>query len=40
MRRAWMLANKTSLYIFNPDRKGTAPSKPKDAKDIENQKAY
>ena len=35
-----MVANKTSLYIVDPDRKGAAPSKPKDAKDNESQKAY
>ena len=29
-----MVANKTGLYIVDPDRKGAAPSKPKDAKDI------
>ena len=28
-----MLANKAGLYIVDPDRKGAAPSKPKDAKD-------
>ena len=35
-----MMANKTGLYILDPDRKGAAPSKPKDAKDNESQKAY
>ena len=35
-----MVANKTGLYIVDPDRKGAAPSKPKDAKDNESQKAY
>ena len=35
-----MVVNKTSLYIVDPDRKGAAPSKPKDAKDNESQKAY
>ena len=35
-----MAANKTRLYIVDPDRKGAAPSKPKDAKDNESQKAY
>ena len=35
-----MLANKASLYIVDPDRKGAASSKPKDAKDNESQKAY
>ena len=34
------MANKTGLYIVDPDRKGAAPSKPKDAKDNESQKAY
>ena len=32
--------NKPGLYIVDPDRKGAAPSKPKDAKDNESQKAY
>ena len=35
-----MMANKTGLYIVDPDRKGAAPSKPKDATDNESQKAY
>ena len=35
-----MVANKTGLYIVDPDRKGAAPSKPNDAKDNESQKAY
>ncbi len=35
-----MVANKTGLYIVDPGRKGAAPSKPKDAKDNESQKAY
>ena len=35
-----MAANKPGLYIVDPDRKGAAPSKPKDAKDNESQKAY
>ena len=35
-----MVANKTGLYIVDPERKGAAPSKPKDAKDSESQKAY
>ena len=35
-----MVANKTGLYIVDPDRKGAAPSKPKDAKDNESQKVY
>ena len=35
-----MVANKTGLYIVDPDRKGASPGKPKDAKDNESQKAY
>ena len=35
-----MVVNKTGLYIVDPDRKGAASSKPKDAKDNESQKAY
>ena len=35
-----MVANKTGLYIVDPERKGAAPSKPKDAKDNESQKAH
>jgi uncharacterized small protein (DUF1192 family) len=35
-----MVANKTGLFIVDPERKGAAPSKPKDAKDTESQKAY
>ena len=35
-----MPANKTGLYIVDPDRKGAAPSKPRDAKENESQKAY
>ena len=35
-----MVVNKTGLYIVDPDRKGAAPRKPKDAKDNESQKAY
>ena len=35
-----MLAYKAGLYIVDPDRKGAASSKPKDAKDNESQKAY
>ena len=35
-----MVANKTGLYTGDPERKGAAPSKPKDAKDNESQKAY
>ena len=34
------MVNKTGLYIVDPDRKGAAPSKPKDARDNESQKAY
>ena len=34
------MANKNGLFIVDPDRKGAAPSKPKDAKDNESQKAY
>ena len=35
-----MLNNNKGFYIVDPDRKGAAPSKPKDAKDNESQKAY
>ena len=35
-----MVVNKAGLYIVDPDRKGAAPSKPKDAKDNESQKDY
>ena len=35
-----MLVNKASLYIVDPDCKGAASRKPKDAKDSESQKAY
>ena len=35
-----MVANKAGLYIVDPERKGAAPSKPKDAADNESQKAY
>ena len=35
-----MVVNKAGLYIVDPDSKGAAPSKPKDAKDNESQKAY
>ena len=35
-----MVTNKAGLYIVDPDRKGAASSKPKDAKDNESQKAY
>jgi hypothetical protein len=35
-----MLVNKAGLYIVDPDRKGAASRKPKDAKDSESQKAY
>ena len=34
------VTNKTGLYIVDPERKGAAPSKPKDARDNESQKAY
>ena len=35
-----MVANKTGLYIVDPDLKGAAPNKPKDAAYDESQKAY
>jgi hypothetical protein len=35
-----MVANKAGLYIADPERKGAASSKPKDAADNESQKAY
>ena len=35
-----MVSNKAGLYIVDPERKGAAPSKPKDAADNESQKAY
>ena len=35
-----MVANKTGLFIVDPDRKGAASSKPNDAKDNESRKAY
>ena len=35
-----MVANKAGLYVVDPERKGAAPRKPKDAKDSESQKAY
>ena len=35
-----MVTSKKGFYIVDPDRKGAAPSKPKDAKDNESQKAY
>ena len=35
-----MVANKTGLYIVDPDRKGPASCKPKDMKDNESQKAH
>ena len=35
-----MVVNKAGLYIVDRDRKGAAPSKPKDAKDNESQNAY
>jgi hypothetical protein len=34
------MANRAGLYIVDPERKGAASSKPKDAKDNESQKAY
>jgi hypothetical protein len=34
------LKNKNGFYIVDPNRKGAAPSKPKDAKDNESKKAY
>ena len=33
-------APKMDLYVVDPERKGAAPSKPKDAADNESQKAY
>ena len=35
-----MSANKAGLYVVDPERKGAASSKPKDAADNESQKAY
>ena len=35
-----MVANKAGLYIVDPERKGAAPKKPKDAADNESKKAY
>ena len=35
-----MVANRAGLYIVDPERKGAASSKPKDAADNESQKAY
>jgi hypothetical protein len=35
-----MFENKAGLYIVDPERKGAAPSKPKDAADNESQKSY
>ncbi len=35
-----MVANKKGFYLVDPERKGAAPSKPKDAADNESQKAY
>ena len=35
-----MVVNKAGLYIVDPERKGAASCKPKDAKDNESQKAY
>ena len=34
------VANKAGLYIVDPERKGAASNKPKDAKNNESQKAY
>ncbi len=34
------VANKAGLYIVDPERKGAASGKPKDAADHESQKAY
>ena len=35
-----MVKNKAGLYIVDPERKGAATSKPKDAADNESKKAY
>ena len=35
-----MVSNTAGLYIVDPERKGAAPSKPKDAADNESKKAY
>ena len=35
-----MDANKAGLYIVDPDRRGAASDKPRDARDNESQKAY
>ena len=35
-----MVSNKAGLYIVDPERKGAAPSKPKDVADNESKKAY
>ena len=35
-----VVKNKAGLYIVDPERKGGAQSKPKDARDNESQKAY
>ena len=35
-----MVVNKAGLYIVDPERKGAASIKPKDAADNESQKAY
>ena len=35
-----MVRNKAGLYVVDPERKGAASSKPKDARDNESQKAY
>ena len=40
MSSAPMVANKTGLYVVDPDRKRAAHSEPTDAKDNESQKAY
>ena len=35
-----MAVNKAGLYIVDPDRRGAASDKPRDARDNESQKAY
>ena len=35
-----MVANKAGLYIVDPERKGAASGRPRDAADNESQKAY
>ena len=35
-----MVANKAGLYVVDPERKGAASRKPKDAADNESKKAY